>query len=1455
MIAVVVTLSTATVLAVDNPENEGALGNSTKANANAFTLANGDTISGTSTGTTTAALVTSFDYFRVKTAAAAPGIYLHRMTIVSDPAGHTGTIRGLNQTAGGIGSTDTPVQTSSTSFPDFAIRSNTWYGFGKQEEVYYRIAGAGATVNPYTATLSTTPVTPTVIGPFSAGPIVISTVGQTSGDTELFLYNSTFDPIPGALNDDTQAGGFTINQSQTIRTLSPGTYYLAITSSNTATNEASPASDGNLTGPVMDFPNSLCRSSTATVQQDWDFTVTDVNGTSTFSNQPPLVPHFSYQITFFQFSVIAQSTAPINDNCANAVSIAIGQTRAGTTNLATNDGSASCDPGGAASRDIWYRFDTPVHSGSLTLNTCGSAIDTVLSVYSGTCGSLTEIACNDTCGGSPCGGTASCLSTVVPAGSYYIRVSDKGGAAGEIRITAGFTMNNTEPCNAAVVTSIPFSDVVDNRQSTTASPDPGCTSGTTTAGRFPVWYTYTPAADCTLLVREESTQSVYIQISTGSCGTLTEVHCTSQQSTPFPLTGGTQYWIMVSLTTTTTPTVPMEVLFECVQPPANDTVCNATVINSLPFSEIPDVDAATMDLDVACNIASAPGVWLGVWYRYTPASDCTAAITATFGGSSNVIAVFTGASCSALDSPEIFCSSTTTSTPVSVDFQGGVTYYILIGRSSQSLPALPSSTSFSLNCAPPDPREACSTAESIASLPFFTTVDHSAFAANGPGAPCDNTDTTPPPPPAMQKDVWFSYTHSGADCVARVTVTPTAAYDAVIQVFRGPGCGSLTQIGCFDGEAGSSTVAEQMQIAVTAGETYWIQFGKTGTSATGSAVSNFDIDCAPAPANDLPCNATVLPDLPYFEVVDTSRATHDIWMNDPVTETPTPVNQCGTVAMTNTFYGVWYTYTPTTNCTLIVSENGPTDAVFGIFEGSCGGLNQYACTGSLTQEHMSIGVVGGQQYWILVGTFDISGEPTPPTIPLQVNFECRQPPSNDLPCGAVDLNSTGLPYSESIEVAAATSDPRMTGNCVAGSASLSQNGVWYKYTPAGDCVANIQETSPRNAAIGIYQGLCEDPNEVTCTGNESLSFQMTGGQEYYILVSLGTANPGLSSLDNMNVTISCASNPPANDQVCSATVISSLPFSDVVDNSAATDDIDVSCNAATVFTTKLGVWYTYTPAADCVAQIAEANNQDVVIALFSGPECNNVGEFFCTGNEHIAHPLTGGTQYWILIGSALGNPPVPTQPLSMTFNCVTTPTNDEPCGATVIPGLPFSTSVPLGAANADIDISCNDANALQTHHGTWYQFTPANDCQLKLNESSILNAVWGLFTGPDCSTLTPATPVSCSTSDTAALFNVNAGTTYWILLGLDGAAPAAPGLNMQFSVICTGACITCAGDLNGDSALNGLDIQRFVDCAVAAAGGAPTAGCECSDVVADNVVDSTDVLGMVSLMINPPGCP
>lgn len=275
--------------------------NDSKAAANIFTgLSAGSTITGNSTGSsTTVPGPDSADYFRVSTAASSLAVYQHRLTIESATPGHTGTIRGLTQTNGTINAgTDSGVQTSSatTSPPRF----NQWYGFGRAEELYYRVTGTASTTADYVATLSTTVITPTNLGSFQPGTINISTVGRTNADTSLIVLDGSFNPISGFSNDDEPSPGTSLQSSLT-RTFAAGTYYLAISNFNLTNSQSSAPDDGYDDSSRLDFPDAIVNSST-TINVDLDFGITDSLGTlevSALKTDP-------YQVLFYEFEVVPE---------------------------------------------------------------------------------------------------------------------------------------------------------------------------------------------------------------------------------------------------------------------------------------------------------------------------------------------------------------------------------------------------------------------------------------------------------------------------------------------------------------------------------------------------------------------------------------------------------------------------------------------------------------------------------------------------------------------------------------------------------------------------------------------------------------------------------------------------------------------------------------------------------------------------------------------------------------------------------------------------------------------------------------------------------------------------------------------------------------------------------------------------------------------------------------------
>ncbi|MBL8857722.1 MAG: hypothetical protein JNL28_04335 [Planctomycetes bacterium] len=348
----ILVLSTGTFAQTNFPEIEP---NSTKSQATLVAgMVGNDTITGLSTGTTaTSGLTTdvTVDVFRVRTGALPFGIYRHTLALTSPVAGHSGTLRGLVQSIGVISSTDTAFQTSVTTTTP--ARSNTWYAFGRQEEIYYRVQGVAATTASYTATLTTTPVAPlAILGAFAPGSITITTTAQGhTTDTEIYLYDGNLDPVPLGHNDDLIGGIASL--STVTRTLAAGTYYVAVSNYNTANNQ----SDLNPNeawddGPVLDFPNAMANSSTTGVL-NVTFAVSD--GTTTTST--PATKLAAFDIVWGRFTVGNPSTVGVpfcfgdglGTACPCANSGAAGRGCANSTfpagTVLTSSGVAGASPG------------------------------------------------------------------------------------------------------------------------------------------------------------------------------------------------------------------------------------------------------------------------------------------------------------------------------------------------------------------------------------------------------------------------------------------------------------------------------------------------------------------------------------------------------------------------------------------------------------------------------------------------------------------------------------------------------------------------------------------------------------------------------------------------------------------------------------------------------------------------------------------------------------------------------------------------------------------------------------------------------------------------------------------------------------------------------------------------------------------------------------------------------
>jgi hypothetical protein len=122
-----------------------------------------------------------------------------------------------------------------------------------------------------------------------------------------------------------------------------------------------------------------------------------------------------------------------NDDCSGAFEACPGTTYSGSTNSATNDGSASCGTSDS-SPDVWYSY-VPDSNGTATFSLCtGTSYDSVISIHSGCPGtSANELGCDDDyCGG---GGPSQVTINVTAGNTYYIRVTGWYGSTGQYGLT------------------------------------------------------------------------------------------------------------------------------------------------------------------------------------------------------------------------------------------------------------------------------------------------------------------------------------------------------------------------------------------------------------------------------------------------------------------------------------------------------------------------------------------------------------------------------------------------------------------------------------------------------------------------------------------------------------------------------------------------------------------------------------------------------------------------------------------------------------------------------------------------------------------------------------------------------------------------------------------------------------------------------------------------------------
>jgi len=315
-------------------------------------------------------------------------------------------------------------------------------------------------------------------------------------------------------------------------------------------------------------------------------------------------------ITLSNTNTLAQ---PANDLCINAIPLTVDATETCVASpvdntAATDSGEAAPTCASYAGGDVWYSVTVPA-SGIVSVETnndgSGTITDSGMSLYSGACGALTQIECDDD--DSPDGAFSLIeLTGQTPGDIIYVRVWEfSNDAVGTFSVCAYEPLPPPPPpandmcadaialpVNADLACGMVINATIES--ATDSGLDTPPEDNTICGGTEDddIWFTFVATNTDHIINLTNvtgSTTDLYHSVWSGSCGALTNIVCSDPNtSTITGLVPGTTYYVRIY---TWTATAGQDSVFDvCIgtqpPPPPNDECATAT-----PYPE--DVAAGT----------------------------------------------------------------------------------------------------------------------------------------------------------------------------------------------------------------------------------------------------------------------------------------------------------------------------------------------------------------------------------------------------------------------------------------------------------------------------------------------------------------------------------------------------------------------------------------------------------------------------------------------------------------------------------------------------------------------------------------------------------------------------------------------------------------------------------------------------------------------------------------------
>ncbi len=380
---------------------------------------------------------------------------------------------------------------------------------------------------------------------------------------------------------------------------------------------------------------------------------------------------------------VAAFAQPANDDCANAITLSCGQTVSGSTTASTDDGVADCGTTYDGGQGVWYYFSG--NDNLVTLTTCDQAnFDTKISVYSGSCGSLTCVDGNDD--DINCTGNTSTISFVASSGTdYYILIHGFLGATGDFDLTVTCT---PPPSNDDCANAIPVAcgDVVSGNTAA-ASADASLTTCIDDLSTAPgVWYSFVGTGNGVTfsLCSNNTDYDTKMGVFSGNCGAVVcedsnddECGLASQVTLCSTVNGQTYY---VYVTGFGTDAGNFDMLVSCDD--GNDDCANAVALPTVYTGLFNNLCATTdgPDEPTGCTFFSYSHLDNDIWYSITPESSCDVTVSLCGSAYDTKMAIYDATGGCPVSESALFCNDDFCSLQSEITFTptASNTYYIRV---------------------------------------------------------------------------------------------------------------------------------------------------------------------------------------------------------------------------------------------------------------------------------------------------------------------------------------------------------------------------------------------------------------------------------------------------------------------------------------------------------------------------------------------------------------------------------------------------------------------------------------------------------------------------------------------------------------------------------------------------------------------------------------------------------